>query len=62
MTALEVLIDKLDKLVAASSQDVGEGSAKDYAQYQNACGFIRGLLTARREITDLKQTMENSNE
>jgi hypothetical protein len=26
------------------------------------CGEIHGLLIARQEILDLKQTMENSNE
>jgi len=62
MTALEVLIKKIDELIVASQESIGEGVAKDYAEYQNACGFIKGLWTARREITDLEKKLENSDE
>lgn len=62
MTALEVLIKKIDELIVKSQESIGEGVAKDYAEYQNTCGFIKGLWTARREITDLEQKLENSDE
>jgi len=29
------------------------GAAKDYAQYREICGVIRGLTTTIREIEDL---------
>jgi len=38
------------------------GVAKDYAEYQKVCGEVKGLLTARQNITDLKHKMENSDE
>jgi len=62
MTALEVLIKKIDELIVASQESIGEGVAKDYAEYQNMCGKISGLLTVQRYIKDLKQHMENSDE
>lgn len=62
MTALEVLLSKVDELIANSQESLGTGAAENYAAYQNTCGFIKGLLTARREITDLKHKLENSDE
>jgi hypothetical protein len=41
---------------------LGTGAAKDYAEYQNMCGKIRGLLTAQIELSDLKKNLENSDE
>jgi len=34
----------------------------EYNNYLVMCGEIKGLLTARREITDLKYNLENSDE
>ena len=36
--------------------------AEDFGDYQRTCGEIRGLLTARQYITDLKQRMEHSDD
>ena len=50
---LEYLKGKLQEEVRAAEENLARGAAKDYAEYQNLCGVIRGLLTAQREINDL---------
>jgi hypothetical protein len=62
MDPLDVLTIELDKSVVQKRDWVASGQAKDYAEYQKICGEIKGLLFARQEILDLKQTMEHSDE
>lgn len=50
---LEYLHGKLQEEVRSVEESLAQGVAKDYAEYQNLCGVIRGLLTAQREINDL---------
>lgn len=50
---LEYLNKKLKDEIMVIEENMGQGAAKDYAEYQNLCGVIRGLLTAQREINDL---------
>jgi hypothetical protein len=50
---LELLSKKCTEEIRAIEESLGAGAAKDYAEYQNMCGVIRGLLTAQREINDL---------
>ena len=51
--ALEYLNKKYDEEIKVIQENLGTGAVKDYAEYQNLCGVIRGLLTAQREINDL---------
>ena len=60
--ALEVLIQQIDQKVKQIEDNLGAKSAKDYSEYCEQCGVITGLLTARRNITDLTKNMENSDE
>jgi hypothetical protein len=62
MDPLDVLLIELDKSVVQKRDWVASGQAKDYAEYQKICGEIKGLLFAKQEILDLKQTMEHSDE
>jgi hypothetical protein len=62
MDPLDVLLVELDKSVVQKRDWVASGQAKDYAEYQRICGEIKGLLFAKQEILDLKQTMEHSDE
>ena len=62
MDPLDVLTIELDKSVDQKRDWVASGQAKDYAEYQRICGEIKGLLFAKQEILDLKQTMEHSDE
>ena len=60
--ALDLLVKQIDANVRQIEDDLGAKSAKSYDEYCNKCGVITGLLTARRNITDLTKTMENSDE
>ena len=62
MDAFEVLLDEIDKKVANLKDWIGAGQAKDFGDYQKTCGEVRGLLTARQYLTDLKQRLEHSDD
>jgi len=54
-TVFEVLSEKLQEQVRSCEESLVSGAAKDYAQYREVCGVIRGLTTAIREIEDLSR-------
>lgn len=54
-TVFDVLLDKIAAHALAVADSVASGAAKDYAEYRELCGLIRGLETAKREISDLAQ-------
>ena len=60
--ALDLLIQQIDASIKQIEEDLGAKSAKSYEEYCNKCGVITGLLTARRNITDLTKKMEDSDE
>jgi len=60
--ALDLLIHQIDEKIKQIEDALGARSAKDYSEYCEQCGVITGLLTARRNITDLTKNMENSDE
>jgi hypothetical protein len=57
--SLELLNRKLTEEVRVLQENLGGGGAKDFAEYQNLCGVIRGLLTAQREINDLLRKLKD---
>ena len=60
--ALDLLIQQIDASIKQIEEDLGAKSAKSYEEYCNKCGVITGLLTARRNVTDLTKNMEDSDE
>ena len=62
MNELEIAIGRIDERISMMQNQLGSGEAVEYNQYLNMCGVIKGLLTARREIIDLKHNLENSDE
>ena len=62
MDAIDYLSAQLREEIDAVKESLAAGAAKDYAEYQNLCGKIRGLLTAQSKLNDLKERMEESNE
>jgi hypothetical protein len=60
--ALELIVQQIDQKVKQIEDSLGAKSAKDYSEYCEQCGVITGLLTARRNITDLTKNLENSDE
>ena len=59
MDAFDVLTQQLDEKVAQLKDYMAEGKAETYEEYKKLSGEIRGLLTARGYVLDLKQRMEN---
>ena len=59
---LEYLSSKLSERRKALIEALGAGSAKDFAEYQNLCGQVRGLLIAQVELDDLLRNVKDSNE
>ena len=59
---LDHLAQKLGEQVRALEESLGAGGAKTFDEHQLMCGQIKGLLIALREISDLKQRTENSDE
>jgi hypothetical protein len=43
-------------------EDMGDGKAKDHAEYKFSCGVVRGLLIANNHILELAERLENSDE
>lgn len=62
MDAFEYLSSQLREEMDAIKESLAAGAAKDYAEYQNLCGKIRGLLTAQSKLNDLKERMDDSDE
>lgn len=59
---IEYLTTKLSDEIKVIQESLGAGVAKDYAEYQNLCGVIRGLLTAQRELNDLSRKLKEHND
>ena len=62
MQPLDLILKQIDEKVRRLEEILGVGEAKDFAEYQRICGEIKGLLSARMFVLDLKQNMENSDE
>jgi hypothetical protein len=43
-------------------EDLGEGKAKDHAEYKFSCGVAKGLLMANNHILELTERLENADE
>jgi len=55
---LDYIVSKLDERRTEINEFLGQGSAKDYAEYQKLCGVIQGLDTAKQFILDLAKRLE----
>lgn len=54
----EYLLKQLRDKVADTEKFLSMGQAKDYAEYRQLCGLIRGLETAEQLIIDLAKRRE----
>ncbi len=59
---LEIIKEKINDKQAQLAHAMGEGAAKDYAEYRAICGEIRGLSIAEGFILDLADQMERYND
>lgn len=62
LKATALVINNIDGKVKQLEEHLGSKGAKTYDEYCEMCGEIKGLLTARKFITDLTKNMENSDE
>jgi hypothetical protein len=61
-TVFEVLDRKIEALKESNKKFLEDGAAKDYAEYRESCGVIRGLSSAQREIADLSRNYTDDND
>ena len=54
-TVFDVLNDKINEDKASALQFLGGGGAKDFAQYKEITGMIRGLDACKNYIEDLSR-------
>jgi hypothetical protein len=59
---LGILWNQLEDQRKLKIENLADGSAKDFAQYQNTVGTVRGLLIAQSLIQDLAKNMEMDDE
>ena len=59
---LEHLAKQIQEDRVRMIEDLGEGKAKDHAEYKFACGVVRGLLMANNHILELVERLEKADE
>ena len=59
---LKHLIIELKEKEQSLVMNLGDGGATDFANYQNMCGQIKGLLYAQNLMNDLLRKMEKLND
>lgn len=62
LKATAVVVNNIDDKVKQLEEHLGSKGARTYDEYCEMCGEIKGLLTARKFLTDLTKNMENSDE
>ncbi len=61
-TVLDVLMEKIDDGVKNTEYYLAAGNAKDYAQYKETVGVIRGLKSAKDFIAEMQTHLEDDDE
>ena len=61
-TAFDVVIKEIEERRESIAQALISGSAKDFAEYKDLCGEIRGLSRVHAFVTDLVRKMEDYDE
>jgi hypothetical protein len=59
---LKYLSSKLKEEQDVYLNDLGSGTAKDYADYRFSCGILRGLMIAEGFINETSKRLENIDE
>ena len=62
-TVFDVLNDRIDESISSAKSFLTAGSPKDYANYREVVGLIRGLESSKQYVEDLaKNYMENDDD
>ena len=59
---LDLLKSKIDEHRKRIVESLGDGVAKDYADYRGMCGVIKGLRTAQYELNDLLRKIKDDDD
>ena len=62
MTELEYLIKQVKTEKEVITETLAMGKAKDFADYRELCGVMRGLQIAQNLIAELAERIEKSDE
>jgi len=62
MRIFEILNQKITERVMDITRTLSDGVAKDYADYKEMCGVIKGLRTAQLELNDLVRKIKESDD
>lgn len=62
MDGFEYINSEINQKIKLIKEPIVRGQLTSYEEYKFLCGQIRGLLTARDIIYDLKTKMENNDE
>jgi hypothetical protein len=57
-TVFDVLIGKIEEDISSAKEFLSNGSPKDYSEYREVCGLIRGLASAQKTVKDLSRNFE----
>ena len=61
-SVVDVFLNELRTQIQTRTEHLSSGAVKDYAEYRDICGFIRGLETADAYLTDLIKKQEYSDD
>lgn len=61
-TALTHITRELNEKVIQLQEALADGRVDTFEEYKKVCGEVKGLLTAREYVMDLKRRLERSNE
>ena len=56
--AMVYLIDKINTEINSIQENLADGLCKDFPEYKENCGRVKGLLLARMMCADLQQRAE----
>jgi hypothetical protein len=55
---MKLLMDKANQRRQELLDHLGSGACKDYAEYREVCGVLRGLLHGNQNIEDLLERVK----
>ncbi len=61
-TVFDVLIEKFEEDIASSADFLINGGAKDYAEYREVVGRVRGLRLAVQSTKDLSRSQDEEDD
>tara|TARA_R110000751_G_scaffold200414_1_gene305246 strand:+ start:1310 stop:1492 length:183 start_codon:yes stop_codon:yes gene_type:complete len=60
LTLVELFSAKLSEEIESRSDDVSNGTVKDFNEYRHRIGIIEGLKMARRDFREILKNYENA--